>query len=353
MAYHRSRFTMSLMAEKSRPMRIAAGLLTLVVTGALVVTTHSVIARRPLSERELRFRPIQVAGDGYVSSEACQACHPAQYASWHRSYHRTMTQVATGDSVRADFDNVRVAAVRGDPMMLTRNGAELWAEFDDPDVRSAAGQRTRISRQIVLVTGSHQQQAYWYRIDQGRLLGQLPGVYLVDEQRWLPRRSVFLRPPTDRQASETGRWNDVCINCHTTHGKRRFATPYNAQAGVNQTADTTVAEFGIACEACHDGGASHVVTNRSPLRRYTLHLTGRADPTIVQPARLDPRRSSQVCGQCHSVWEFYDRAAERQANWSGFPIGRVTTCETVAHRAADHQRRRRRSSGSSPHIPPT
>jgi hypothetical protein len=39
-------------------------------------------------------RPIEVAHEGYVGSSRCQACHPAEYATWHRSYHRTMTQPA-------------------------------------------------------------------------------------------------------------------------------------------------------------------------------------------------------------------------------------------------------------------
>jgi len=46
-------------------------------------------------------------------------------------------------------------------------------------------------------------------------------------------------------------------------------------------------------------------------------LSGRADPTTVQPRRLDPRLSSQVCGQCHGIWEFYDRDGERRANSAG------------------------------------
>src|SRR5205814_10653814 len=53
--------------------------------------------------------------------------------------------------------------------------------------------------------------------------------------------------------------------------------------------------------------------------RYTLHLTGRSDATIVQPLRLDVRRSSEVCGQCHGLWEFYDSSAEREANSKGLP----------------------------------
>ena len=75
-------------------------------------------------------RPIEVASDRYVSSRTCRACHPSQYASWHASYHRTMTQAATAQSAAASFDGVRVDA---GAMTLEQRGVELWAEFDDPD----------------------------------------------------------------------------------------------------------------------------------------------------------------------------------------------------------------------------
>src|SRR5689334_16782568 len=35
---------------------------------------------------------------GYVGSKACRPCHEDQFASWHRSYHRTMTQMAAADT---------------------------------------------------------------------------------------------------------------------------------------------------------------------------------------------------------------------------------------------------------------
>src|SRR5262245_55986525 len=43
---------------------------------------------------------------GYVGSKACRSCHKDQFASWHRSYHRTLTQIAAPDTVQADFHNV-------------------------------------------------------------------------------------------------------------------------------------------------------------------------------------------------------------------------------------------------------
>jgi hypothetical protein len=68
-----------------------------------------------------------------------------------------------------------------------------------------------------------------------------------------------------------------------------------------------------------DRPTKHVRTNADPRRRYALHLTKASDTSIVHPARLDPRRSAQVCGQCHSFWEFEDQAAERAANARGLP----------------------------------
>src|SRR5437867_714165 len=36
---------------------------------------------------------------GYVGSKACRSCHEDQFASWHRSYHRMMTQIASTNSI--------------------------------------------------------------------------------------------------------------------------------------------------------------------------------------------------------------------------------------------------------------
>lgn len=286
---------------------------------ALGWATASGLGRTP-PEFAVTSRPIQVAEDGYASSQSCQACHPDQYASWRGSYHRTMTQVAGPETVRADFGNVTVADVHGRPMMLTTRDGRYRAAFDDPDWDGRGGAPPRIDREVVMITGSHHQQIYWYATGQQRLLGQLPGAYLIDERRWIPRRMAVLHPPGDPVFSETGHWNSVCIACHATHGKPRSSTPLGSEPVTAQVVDSTTVEHGIACESCHGPGEAHLEANRSPLRRYTLHLTGRADPTTVLPTRLDPKQSSQVCGQCHGIWEFYDAASERRANTAGLPF---------------------------------
>jgi hypothetical protein len=205
-------------------------------------------------------------------------------------------------------------------MQLATRGRRLWAAFDDPDWDGSGGAPPRIDREVVMITGSHHQQIFWYATGQHRLLGQLPGAYLVEDRRWIPRRMAVLHPPGDLVFSETGHWNSVCLACHTTNGKPRSTSPLGSEPLAAQTVDTTTVEHGIACESCHGPGAAHVAANRSPLRRYQLHFTDRPDPSIVQPARLDPKRASQVCGQCHGIWEFYDGAGERHANTHGLPF---------------------------------
>ena len=302
--------------SRFRPPVPAAALLV----GATALGVAAALSLEPIvPEASVEHRPIAVSEDDYVSSTTCRSCHPSQYATWHGSFHRTMTQVATPESVRADFNAIVVEAVPGRPMRLKRRGDEFWAEFDDPGWEGAPRDRPRITRQVVMITGSHHQNIYWYATGHDRALNVLPGVYLLEEDRWTPRNAVVLAPPGQGVAMLDGHWNAVCIDCHTTHGKTRFDTPFLSEPIRDQAVDTTVAELGIACEACHGPAAAHVAANRNPLRRYQLHTGGAPDPTIVEPTRLDPQRSSQVCGQCHSIWEFPDAAGERAASAGGLP----------------------------------
>jgi len=301
-----------------------------VALGAAAVLAGGAFARadRRTPERAVTNRPVQAPAGGYASSDTCRACHPGQYASWHGSYHRTMTQLATPDTVATSFDGVTVDAVAGEPIHLEQRGRELWAEFADPD---AAGvgvgsdptltplTPNRITRQVVMTTGSHNQQIYWYATGNSRVLGQLPAIWLTSERAWIPRRAAIMSPP-GAHASETGAWNGVCVACHTTNGQPRLDAPFGSTPAPAIAANTRAAEFGIACEACHGPGEAHARANRNPARRYALHFQpGARDDTIVQPERLDPLRASQVCGQCHSFWEFADPQAERRANADGLP----------------------------------
>jgi hypothetical protein len=253
--------------------------------------------------------------DEYAGSAACRACHPDQYTSWHSSYHRTMTQIASPESVRGNFDGVNLT-LDGEVYRLQHRGDEFWVEMVDPDWKlshestaqsdssgrlsgSETGQATapRVQCRISLVTGSHHMQAYWVDNGHGNRQFSFPFTYLFEQERWVPRRCVFLKDPKVLPWKQV--WNVGCIDCHSTGGQ-----PWQQEDAVSF--QSRVAEFGIACEACHGPAGEHIRRNSNPWRRYSLHFQKQGDATIVNPSRLSSKRSSEVCGRCHSVHAPWD-----------------------------------------------
>src|SRR5438477_10523141 len=270
-------------------------------------------------------RPIQSLISGYVSSNACRACHLENYESWHGSFHRTMTQVATPASLLDDVSKLD----------LTSNGREYKGERCGDKffirVRSEGGSYGE-PQQVVLLTGSHTLQFLWLETGQGRTLLQLPFAYIVAEKMWAPVAQTFLIPPGLKEYYSLGAWNGACMDCHVTQGQSRFVE--------GNRWDSQVAEFGIACEACHSEGRQHIEANRNPIRRFKLHLTTKTDPTITNPSRLKGADSALDCGQCHSVWAFNNMPDKIDFNrhGSGFRPGAHDLAQrfVVQPNATDH-----------------
>ena len=92
--------------------------------------------------------------------------------------------------------------------------------------------------------------------------------------------------------SETGAWNAI-VACHTTDGRPRASTRLSDRTSISpRTPTPRLPQFGIACEACHGPAEEHARVNASVAPLLTA-FQRRADPTIVQPRRLNagaPRR---------------------------------------------------------------
>ncbi len=249
-----------------------------------------------------KFRPREEPSHGYLTSAACQECHRDNHQSWQASYHRTMTQIATPEAVIGDFDH-RQVTLRGRDYALRHEGDVCWVTMPDPDYPPSP--ETIIDVPIMMTTGSHHMQLYWYATNMAQTLAQLPIVYLKETNQWIPRTSSFLKPPHTPISSEMGRWNSGCSKCHSTHPRERNA---------GNVWYTQVSEFGISCEACHGPGEQHVA-----LHRQSQKVTN--DP-IVNPANLSSQASSQVCGQCHSVHSNLESPSVVQNEGHGFRPGR-------------------------------
>ena len=285
-------------------------------------------------------RPIKALTPDYVSSDSCRSCHPGNYASWHASFHRTMTQVATLQNVVSDMDGLNLS-YHGVDYHVERKGKAYYAS-SKPSADATFGKPL----QIVLLTGSHNLQIYWTETGEGRTLGQFPFAYVVAERKWAPMEQTFLVPPGPTAVYSNGDWNDACYNCHTTQGRQRIVAPGKY--------DSLVSEFGIACEACHSGGREHIERNRNPLRRFALYWSGTPDRSIANPARMDGPTASLVCGQCHSIWAFKDPADEMPWSFNGAkyrPGGKELDSRWVVQPGStDHPKERERLLKNDPHY---
>ncbi len=250
---------------------------------------------KPILEADVTNRPIEVVTQGYVTSDRCESCHPSQYATWHRSYHRTMTQAATPEAILGDFSDVHLEW-QGISYDLSVDDEGAWVESHDPIDPGAEP----VKRKVVMLTGSHLDQVYWLDGGRGdRILIPFQFHHSNRLDRWIPTISSYLADPKDSDvAFQRGDWNARCIRCHSGGGAMRLTR--NVEAG-RGSFDTQVVELGIACESCHGPAEEHVRVNRNPINRFAQYFSDSPDPTIANPKLLDNKRSSRICGQCHSV----------------------------------------------------
>jgi len=237
--------------------------------------------------------------DDFVGSQTCRTCHLDHHDSWERTYHRTMTQRVTPETIQGAFDG-REVRYEGQTARVFRDGDRYFFELPDAQGRREA--------EVVLAVGSRRYQQYFEREqhDEGFIFRRLPFLWHIDEQRWLHLNTVFLGPDDANWNKARARWNDNCVFCHNT-GARPGET-HRVSSGGQRQFNSEVAELGIACESCHGPGRRHAESERSPVGRYTTYAGKRSTRDIVNPAELEPQREIEVCGQCHGQRLPVDRA---------------------------------------------
>ncbi len=264
-----------------------------------VVLLDRATARLVSGDLEL---PFAVREAGWRGSTTCVSCHPDHHASWQRTFHRTMTQEATHDSVLGVFDGRKISYQGVDARPIERQGRR-FLEFEEP----ATGNAT--SFEILRTVGSRRYQQYLSRLAGDSNYYRLPLLWHIGEQRWIHLNGAFLEPDGQDYWTHYATWNANCIFCHNTGPepglgnyeemieRERRGEPVSFDRDAHF--ESEVAELGIACESCHGPAAEHARRNRNPLRRYLLHTSDRPDPTIVNPESLSPELQTDLCGQCH------------------------------------------------------
>lgn len=261
-------------------------------------------------------QPVDAAALAYVGSAACADCHDNRHSSWYATYHRTMTQFATAETVQGQFDGQALdyAGIRVRPV---RDNGQFYFDYYD----LASGQKlNRIT--IDKTVGSHRYQQYLTRLPEDNTHVRLHYLWHNRDQRWVHMNGVFLGPDGRDFDEHVAIWNQNCVFCHNTGPQPRMSNYEELQArarrgepvdvGRDSRFDTEVAELGISCETCHGPGERHAELAQARSMRLAMRIAPGRDRSIVNPVRLDARLGSHVCAQCHAQRMIPDSAELRQ-----------------------------------------
>ena len=214
----------------------------------------------------------------YVGSESCRNCHAVQYAHWAKSNHAFAERPVRSEMDRDAFE----------PGRTIKHGSQT------SQVRIQDG------RFQIITLGLHS-NVEPYQVE--RVIGHAPlrqlltlapgGRWQVHELAYHPASNDWfdVYGSEDRQPGEyahwTGRgmnWNSRCADCHNT----RLLKNHDA---ANDTYQTTMAEMGVGCEACHGPLKGHLEWRK----KYPNSKRPEPAPPVVRRSQ-----TMDVCGACHS-----------------------------------------------------
>jgi hypothetical protein len=156
-----------------------------------------------------------------VDEQQCQGCHQAQVKDWQGSHHQLAMQLATPETVPADFNNASFSS-EGETTRFSRRGDEFWVNTPGAD-----GKATDFK--VAYTFGIAPLQQYLIEVGDGRL--QALGVaWDTQKNRWFhlyPGQGVNFKNPL-HWSKPSQNANFMCVECHTTGYKRNFDAAKNS-----------------------------------------------------------------------------------------------------------------------------
>ena len=236
--------------------------------------------RLPGSAPALVVKPVPVVQPAeMVDEQQCQGCHQAQVKDWQGSHHQLAMQVATPETVPADFNDVSFSA-EGETTRFWRRGDEFWVNTLGVDGKAA-------DFKVAYTFGIAPLQQYLVEVGDGRL--QALGVaWDTQKNRWFhlyPGQGVNFKNPL-HWSKPNQNANFMCVECHTTGYKRNFNAAKNSF-------DSQWNSLGVGCQACHGPASNHVAW---AAKKGDLLHAGFA----VDLKDKDATVEIETCARCHA-----------------------------------------------------
>ncbi|MGY1878575.1 tetratricopeptide repeat protein [Pseudomonas reactans] len=224
-------------------------------------------------------KPVVMPPATLVDEQQCQGCHQAQAKDWQGSHHQLAMQLATPQTVPADFNDASFTG-EGETTRFFRRGDDFWVNTPGSDGKLA-------DFKVAYTFGIAPLQQYLIDVGGGRL--QALGVaWDTPQNRWFhlyPGQGVNFKNPL-HWSKPSQNANFMCVECHTTGYKRNF----DAQ---NNTFDSQWNSLGVGCQACHGPASNHL---QWAAKKGDLLHAGFA----VDLKDKDATVELETCARCHA-----------------------------------------------------
>ncbi len=203
----------------------------------------------------------------FVGRESCVACHQEQADLFYGSHHDLAMDVATKETVLADFDGQQIehfgitsrVFMDGERFMVNTEGPD--GLMHDYEVKFVFGV-TPLQQYMVELDGPRTSQVSLESNTGNKTFAPLGRVQVLrlswdtNNKKWF-----YLSPPdVDEKIDPTDplhwtgitqSWNASCAECHSTNVRKNFDP-------LSRKYSTTFSEIDVSCEACHGPGSLHV-----------------------------------------------------------------------------------------------
>ena len=233
--------------------------------------------------------PGSVSGgdDVLAGSVSCRKCHEAFYELWATSHHGLAMQPYTAEFARGNLTaHNNPVVIRGNEYRAFIGGDEGWVLE-----RNSKGET---KHRIVHVLGGRNVYYFLTPMERGRLQ-TLPVAYDVRLREWFDTAASGVRHFPGGAGDEALAWRDSaytfntsCYGCHVS----QLATNYNIE---DDTYNTTWAEPGINCEACHGPSQKHVELYRSAKAGETPESL-----ELISTKEFSVEQTNAMCNSCHA-----------------------------------------------------
>ena len=253
--------------------------------GIALLLVVALLSLAGCGEKTTKTAPRPTAELAYVDSATCRTCHRAQAKAWTGSHHHLAMQVATDETVLADFDDVTVEHFGVRSTFRHRDGRFFVT------TQNASGQEEEF--EVTYVFGVDPLQQYLVEFPDGRIQCLLTA-WDVAKKEWFFLYDEPI-PPGDalHWTGPYQNWNYMCAECHTTDLERNFDLATNTYA-------TTFHEINVGCQACHGPGSRHVAWAEQAKQAPTEYAAHDDKGLAVDLGHEDATVQIEACARCHS-----------------------------------------------------